>query len=105
MEKFEIRNQVRSAVKTMFTYSLEKKEVIIYNLELKLDIEDDNLMESSISIKRLLSDDEYPFKWFYIQEYAGNYWDMVTEPWVCDLINDITECVIKNIEEPKEKGW
>lgn len=108
MTKFEIRNKVRDAVKTMFEHSLERTEVSIYNITLKFDYCDDergNLSESWVDVKKDVYGKASTLKTFYVQEYAGNDWNLVAEPWVCDFINDITDLVMKHIETPKQRGW
>ncbi len=108
MDKFEVRNQVRSAVQTMFEHSLERTTITIYNVTLKFDFCDEdkgNLSESWIEVSKYYLKQKCILKNFYVLKYASNDWELVTEPWVCDMVNDITELVMKHIEEPKKKGW
>ena len=107
MEKIEIRNQVRYAVENLLTWPSEIKEMTINNILIKFDrVEgEEDLLESWIEVRKFLYGKYELLENFYIQKYAGNYWDMITEPWVCTMINDITELVEKHIEEPKKKGW
>ena len=106
IEKKEIRKQVRYAVEQFFTFSLNKEmhNVTIYNVHLDFNW-DDNLTQSDIDVRKLVYDKFELIKTFYIGEYAGNDWDLVTQPWVCDLINDLTDCVMMHVEKPKQKGW
>lgn len=108
MNKFDIRNQVRSAVKTMFECSLERTSITIYNITLKFDFCDDekgNLSESWIEVYKNHLKQKCILGTFYIQKYAGNDWELVAEPWVCDMVTDITELVMQHIEEPKKKEF
>lgn len=108
MTKFEVRNQVRTAVETMFSHSLERTSVTIYNLTLKFDYCDEdrgNLTESWVEVRKDYFDTNTIIGTFYVQKYVSNDWDLVVQPWVCDFINDITELVMNHIEEPKKRGW
>lgn len=106
IDKKEIREQVRYAVEQFFTFSLNKEMHVttIFNMCLEFNW-DDNLTESDIEVRKRIYGKYELIKTFYIGEYAGNDWELVTQPWVCDLINDLTDCVMMHVEEPKEKGW
>ena len=108
MKKFEIRNQVRSAVQTMFENSLERTTLTIYNITIKFDFCDEdkgNLSESWVEVTKNHIKQKCILGTFYIQKYACNDWELIVEPWVCDFINDITDLVMLHIEEPKKMGW
>ena len=108
MEKFELRNKVREVVKTMFEHSLERTTITIQNVTFKFDYCDDdrcNLSESWIEVSKNYAKQKCILENFYVQKYAGNDWDLIAEPWVCDMINDITDLVMEHIEEPKKKEF
>lgn len=107
MTKFEIRNQVRYAIETVFTWCEEKSEMNINNIIIKFDRADkfEDFISSWIDVRKFINGKPELLKTFYVEDYAGNYWEMITEPWVCDMINDITDLVMEHIEEPKKKEW
>lgn len=100
MDRTFIQKQVRYAVEQFFTFSINNDMhfATIFNLQLELDREDD-FPDSSITISKLTVDKFEKIKYFYIQEYAGNDWDLVTTPWVDKFIDDITDFVMQHIEE------
>lgn len=100
MDKKFIKNQVRYAVEQFFTFSINKDMQLatIFNLKLEL-IREDDFSISSIRISKLIEDKFEEIKRFYIEEYAGNEWDLVTTPWVDKFIDDITDFVMQHIEE------
>lgn len=113
MEKFELRNQVRNAVETMLTFG-ETKVIIINNLMLWINgfnkIEEDDCIHQDLfgvdfELRKEINGKMELMDRFWVQKYAKNHWGMITEPWVCDLITDITSSVEKHIEEPKKRGW
>lgn len=107
MDKFEIRNQVRYAVENVFTMCEEQNEMTINNIIIRFDRADkfEDFINSWIEVRKYIYGKPELLETFYVQKYAGNYWELITEPWVCDLINDITDLVMKHIEEPKKRGW
>lgn len=100
MDKKFIKNQVRYAVEQFFTFSLNKDmhSATIFNLKLELFRKDD-FPDSSITISKLIEGEFEEIKYFYIEDYAGNEWDLVTTPWVDKFIDDITDFVMQHIEE------
>lgn len=100
MDKTFIQKQIRYAVEQFFTFSLSKDKHLatIFNLQLEFYREDD-FPESCITISKLIEDEFKEIKYFYIEEYAGNDWGLVTTPWVDKFIDDITDFVMQHIEE------
>lgn len=104
MEKKEVRNWVQETVENIFkgniTESVKNNVKLIYEYD-----DEDGFLGSEICLKHW-----YNGKWeicgfFTFQKYYSNYWTLVTDPWVCDMVTDITTLVMKFIEEPKKKGW
>ena len=106
MEKFEIRNQVRDAVQTFLEWSTSY-DIVINNMLLHLDVTDNNIWtdNTTIYIRKIINGKYELIDTIYLHKYWANNWKLVTDPWVCDLVNDITDIVMKHIEEPKKKEW
>lgn len=108
IQKFTVRNQVRDAIQTFFKWSGGVSDnVEINNMLIHLDVIDNEFWSdnTTIDIKKMVNGKYELIESIFIHRYWLNYWNLVTEPWVCDLVNDITDIVMKHIEEPKKKGW
>lgn len=102
MEKKDIRNQVQNAVKTFLQGEI--KETMIQNIILEFD-NFDRMDNSAIYVKKFIYGKPTLIQTFYLCMYYDNFWEMVSEPWTCDMVTDITNFVADHIEEPKRKGW
>lgn len=102
--KSDVRSWVSETVMNIFKGELT--ESIKSNVKICLDYDDeDGFWGSEIFVYQWLNGKWEICHWFIFQKYYANYWKMVTDPWVCDMINDITDEVMKFIHEPKKKGW
>ena len=100
MKDFEVRSWVQNSIKNFFQGEL--KENVLNNIILIYDCEDG---EPTVYVKQWLNGKWELIEWFETKKYYKNYWEEITDPWVCDLIGDITEKVLKFIREPKKIGW
>ena len=102
--KSEVRSWVSETVMNIFKGELT--ESIKSNIKISLEYDDeDGFWGSEIMVRQKLNGKWEICNWFFFQKYYANYWKMVTDPWVCDMINDITDEVMKFIQEPKKMGW
>lgn len=104
MDKKEVRNWVQETVQNIFEGKIT--EGVNNNVKLEFWYDDeDGFWESTITVKQWYNGEWMRCEEFYFYRYFSNYWTLVTDPWVCDMINDITDEVMKFIQEPKKKGW
>lgn len=103
MEKKEIRNWVQETVENIFKGEIE--EAIKHNIKISLDYDDEEgFWDSEIFVYHLYNGKWEICNWFYFPRYYNSHWEMVTQPWVCEMVTDITNVVVRFIEEPKKKG-
>ena len=103
MEKNEVRNWVQETVENIFKGHVT--EGVKNNVKLELDLDDESFWGSNIILKQWYNGQWMRCEQFFFQKYYSNYWTMVTDPWVCDMVTDITNEVMKFIQEPKKKSW
>lgn len=101
--KTEVRTWVQETVESIFKGEI--KESIMSNVKIQFWYDGDEFWDSTIVVRHL-----YNGKWeicneFFFTRYFANYWNMVTKPWVDDMIGDITDEVMKFIHQPKKKEW
>ena len=99
MKDFEVRSWVHDSVKSFFKGELKENEK--YNIKLIYDCEDG---ESTVYVRQWVNCKWELIEWFETKKYYKNYWDEITDPWVCDFVGDITKKVIEFIQEPKKRG-
>ncbi len=104
MDKKEIRNWVQGTVQNIFEGKITEDVKNNVKIEFWYD-DEDGFWESEICVKQWLYGKWELCKYFYFNSYFSNYWDLVTDPWVCDMVSDITDEVMKFIQEPKKKEW
>lgn len=104
MEKYIIRNWVQETVENIFKGEIQ--EGILHNVKIVLEYDDEGgFWDSELCVKQLLYGKWEICNFFKFSRYFKNYWKMVTDPWVCDMVTDITDVVCKFIREPKKMGW
>ena len=108
----EIRKEVRSVLEHWFTegveYATVKEHPMGGNILLTIDNTNENkydLYDSLVLVCKKIDG-----KWQTVWEkclcnYFKNFWEQITEDWLCDLINDMTDAVMLHIEEPKKRGF
>ena len=102
--KTEVRTWVQETVKNIFKGEIE--ESIKSNIKITFDYDDeDGFWASTIVVRQWLNGKWEICDYFFFYSYYGNYWELVTKPWVCDLIKDITDLVVIHYEDEKIKGW
>lgn len=103
MEKKEVRSWVGDTLKNILKGEID--ESIKSNIKMCLHYDKHNGMwASEIYIKKMVDGEWKEVSGFRFTGYFANYWDMVTDPWVCDMVNDITDVVMKNIDI-RTMGW
>lgn len=107
MNKNQVRNQVRGAVKELFDhnsdgYSLKLENDFILKFNRNRYKDEPLINPFDVSIEVWKGKNVY-IDTFCVVFYAGDYWGLISEPWICDFTNDIVDCIIKNqnIEEPE----
>lgn len=94
MEKVEIRRWVGETLELIL-----KDEIIASTLgnELKICLFDDydGIWKSEIHIMKIVNGKWETCNYFRFTKYFSNNWDMITRPWISDMINDITDEVMK----------
>ena len=104
MDKLKVRNWVQETVENIFKSNIS--EAVNNNVKIIFEYDDeDGFWASDICVRQYLYGKWELCKYFYFNSYYSNYWTLVTEPWVCDMVSDITTEVMKFIQEPKKKGW
>ena len=102
--KTEVRTWVQETVKNIFKG--ETEESIKSNIKITFDYDDeDGFWASDICVRQWLNGKWEIIDYFYFYSYYGNYWELVVQPWVCDMVGDITNEVMKFIHQPKKKEW
>lgn len=102
--KTEVRTWVQETVENIFKGEI--KDSIKSNIKITFEYDDeDGFWASDICVRQWLNGKWELCEYFYFTSYYANYWSMVTDPWVCDMINDITDKVMKFIYKPKKMGW
>lgn len=104
MTEIDVRNWVHDSVESFF----KGEETLCekYNIRIVFDYDDDDgFWGSEICVRQKVYGKWEICKIFKFQSYYANYWVLATDPWVCDMITDITKEVMKFIEEPKKKEW
>lgn len=102
--KTEVRTWVQETVENIFKGKI--KESIKSNIKITFEYDDeDGFWGSDICVRQWLNGKWELCEYFYFYGYYTNYWSMVTELWVCEMINDITDEVMKFIHQPKKKEW
>lgn len=100
--KTEVRTWVQETVKNIFKG--ETEESIKSNIKITFDYDDeDGFWASDICVRQWLNGKWEIIDYFYFYSYYGNYWELVVQPWVCDMVGDITNEVMKFIHQPKKK--
>lgn len=102
MEKKDMRNYVQNAVKSFLEGQI--KETILSNIILVFDPYD-QFENANVYVKKMVYGKPALIETFSLDNYYKNFWEMVSEPWTCDLVTDITNLVEQHYEEPKRKGW
>lgn len=100
--QIDVRNWVHDSVESFF----KGEETLCekYNILLQYD-KDDGYADSTVYVKMWYNGKWNITQWFDTKRYYRNFWDEVASPWVCDYVTDITNEVMKFIEEPKKKEW
>lgn len=102
--KQELRTWVQETVENIFKGEI--KESIKSNVKITFEYDDeDGFWASDICVRQWLNGKWELCEYFYFTSYYSNYWTLVTDPWVCDMINDITDEVAKFIHKPRKMGW
>ena len=102
--KTEVRTWVQETVKNIFKG--ETEESIKSNIKITFDYdEEDGFWASDICVRQWLNGKWEIIDYFYFYSYYGNYWELVVQPWVCDMVGDITNEVMKFIHQPKKKEF
>ena len=102
--KTEVRTWVQETVKNIFKG--ETEESIKSNIKITFDYDDeDGFWASDICVRQWLNGKWEIIDYFYFYSYYGNYWELVVQPWVCDMVGDITNEVMKFIHQPKKKEF
>lgn len=102
--KTEVRTWVQETVENIFKGEI--KESIKSNIKITFEYDDeDGFWGSDICVRQRLNGKWELCEYFYFNSYYSNYWNLVTGPWVTDMICDITSEVMKFIKEPKKKEW
>ena len=84
----------------------ETEESIKSNIKITFDYDDeDGFWASDICVRQWLNGKWEIIDYFYFYSYYGNYWELVVQPWVCDMVGDITDEVMKFIHQPKKKEF
>ena len=100
--KTEVRTWVQETVKNIFKGEIE--ESIKSNIKITFDYDDeDGFWASDICVRQWLNRKWEIIDYFYFYSYYGNYWELVVQPGVCDMVGDTTSEVMKFIHEPKKK--
>ena len=100
--KTEVRTWAQETVKNIFKGEIE--ESIKSNIKITFDYDDeDGFWASGICVRQWLNGKWEICDYFYFYSYYGNYWELVTKPWVGEMIDDITDEVMKFIHQPKKK--
>ena len=100
--KTEVRTWVQETVKNIFKGEI--KESIKSNVKIEFWYDDeDGFWASDICVRQWLNGKWEIIDYFYFYSYYGNYWELVVQPWVCDMVGDITNEVMKFIHQPKKK--
>lgn len=101
----QLREKVRNAVVSFFSSCGESREFVFGNIQITFD-RDSKLFESTINIKKKIYGKWELLDYVDMEGYWNcNPWIMISEPWVCDLIKDITDLVVIHYEDEKIKGW
>ena len=100
MEKKEIRNFVHTTVENFFYGEITKSQ--LGNITLTWD-RLGGTMDATVYVQKPVYGKLQYIGVFDIPRYYNNDWEMVSQPWVCDLITDITNCVTEHLEIGREK--
>ena len=102
--KKEGRTWVQERVKNMLKGEIG--ESVMSKIKIKFDYDDeDGFWASDICVRQWLNGKWEIIDYFYFYSYYGNYWEWVVQPWVCDMVGDITNEVMKFIHQPKKKEF
>ena len=102
--KTEVRTWVQETVENIFKGEI--KESIKSNVKIEFWYDDeDGFWGSTITLKQWLNGKWERCEDFFFTSYFANYWDMICQPWICDMINDITFECMKFIHKPRKMGW
>ena len=96
LTKQDVRRWVRYAIRVMLEG--EKEESTGPDIKICFKEDEINYWASEIQVKTL-SDGEWKVKdsFCLIRYYAGP-WDMVTTPWINDLVNDISDSIMESTQ-------
>ena len=100
----EVRTWVQDTVENIFKGNITEDTKNNIKLIFELD-DEDGFWGSDICVRQRLNGKWELCEYFYFNSYYSNYWNLVTGPWVTDMICDITSEVMKFIQEPKKKEW
>lgn len=104
MIRASVRLWVREALKTILKG--EDNQLFCKNMRI-INFPGDDFWSSEVALQERKDGEWKNCKSFRFTGYFSNYWNMVTDPWICDMINDITDEAMKYIDETKEIeiGW
>ncbi len=104
INRFEVRNFVQKTVENIFKGNIT--EDLMNNIRLIFEYDEEmGFWGSELCVKQWLYDKWEICGYINLNKYYANYWELVTQPWECDMINDTTDLVMKFIQEPKKKEF
>lgn len=96
-EKQDIRRWVRDTIKLFMDG--EKEESTGPDMKICYEENFSNSMHSKIHIKEKVDGKWVIRATFMPSKYFNGQWDMITIPWICDLVNDISDVVMSIIKK------
>lgn len=95
---YKVRQQVRFTVQELFKNPVDGTESNIGNIKLKFVLPEEGYRYNPLDYAIEVYHYGRYLESFSVVFYAGNYWGLISEPWIHDYINDIAHFVMDNID-------